>query len=85
MSNVCIFGYTFSFIQINAIGVTADPELRNKMAPSKRKCYFSDEYTLDIYSDYSYANCVDECKIKAAYNVYDCLPWDKPSIYNAYI
>ena len=44
----------------------AEKEIRD-WTPEKRKCYFSDEFSLDMHQLYSQSNCLLECKVKYAY------------------
>ena len=37
-----------------------------KMDPTKRNCYFSDEYGLEFYQKYSQSNCLLECELQLA-------------------
>ena len=58
-----------------------------KTEPEDRECYFSDEFSLDIFKDYSKSNCMLECSIRYARNMMKnetkpngCTPWYYPSI-----
>ena len=75
LSNCCL-----SFIQIDAQVIKTDSGMRYSLSPEKRKCYFPDEYSLKIYSEYSYDNCIHECRLLKAYDQFKCLPWNQPSI-----
>ena len=52
-------------VSINAIDVQALDEIR-RHPPEKRKCYFPDEYELDMHQKYSQPSCTFECEIKFA-------------------
>ena len=52
-------------ISINAFDVQALDEIR-KHHPNKRKCYFPDEYDLDMHQKYSQPSCIFECEIRFA-------------------
>ena len=52
-------------IKVNAIHLKAREEIR-KYEPKRRKCYFPDEYKLDIHRRYSQFNCLFECETKFA-------------------
>ena len=50
---------------------------------AKRRCRFDDEVEdLDIFEKYSQTACEFECKIKTAYEICQCYPWNVPSIPN---
>ena len=52
-------------ISVNVLDVQALDEIR-KHPPTKRKCYFPDEYKLDMHKSYSQSSCIFECEIKFA-------------------
>ena len=56
-----------SNIKVSAIHLEALNETR-KYGPDKRKCYFPDEYDLDLHKHYSQSNCIFECEIQFAIN-----------------
>ena len=64
--------------------ISASENLR-LLDPARRECYFEDEKELDFYTTYSLANCASECKLKATYEKFGCLPWYLPSIYQRYV
>ena len=63
----------------------ADKKIKENVPSQKRKCYFPDEYPMKIHQNYSYANCLFECKLKFAQlkmveqNKKPCVPWFFPS------
>ena len=52
-------------VEISAIQQEANNYIRI-YEPSKRNCYFPDEFDLDVHRHYSQYNCVFECKSKFA-------------------
>ena len=52
-------------ISVNALDVKALNQIREH-SPKKRKCYFPDEYKLDMHQSYSRPSCIFECEIKFA-------------------
>ena len=52
-------------IAINALDIKGLDEIR-KHSPSKRKCYFPDEFKLDMHKNYSRPSCIFECELKFA-------------------
>ena len=74
--------YLSSFIQLNAVSVDADEGLQDGLSPEQRNCYYPDEKPLSFYIEYSYDNCVTECKLTKAYEQFGCLLWSSPSNYN---
>ena len=79
-----MLNFSFSFIQMDAQRVTTDNSVRH-LSPMVRNCYFTDEFDLKIYANYSYDNCIHECKLMKAYEKYGCLPWNQPSSYTRYL
>ena len=69
-----------SYISMSGIAVGHTDELVN-LEPSERQCYLSDECNLKFYRTYSHSNCIQECRLEAAYKQFGCLPWTEPSIY----
>ena len=61
--------------------MTSDDSLHN-LTPGQRECYEPNEFPLQYYTNYSYSNCYDECKLELGYEKFDCIPWSKPSIYS---
>ena len=54
-----------SNVRVNAFHLESLNETR-KYGPEKRKCYFPDEYELEMHQHYSQANCIFECEIQYA-------------------
>ena len=50
-----------SNIKVDAIKLESKNEIR-RYEPSRRNCYFPDEYNLTIHQNYSQFNCIFECK-----------------------
>ena len=46
--------------------------------PEKRNCLFSSEKELELFTAYTYNNCILECFIKNTLNKLNCLPWYLP-------
>jgi hypothetical protein len=66
-----------SNIEVTAIQLEADPEIK-KYDPAKRKCYFSDEFHLEMHQQYSQANCRMECKLMfASQCIKTCMEFDQ--------
>ncbi|XP_055390547.1 sodium channel protein Nach-like [Condylostylus longicornis] len=45
-----------------------------KLPISQRNCYFRDEFKLDFFSNYSFINCVAECRASIMYRICGCIP-----------
>ena len=45
------------------------------LSPRKRKCYYPDEFDLNYFPVYSYANCLVECAWDVAKESCGCAPW----------
>lgn len=45
------------------------------LSPEKRRCLFPQELELDIFPEYSEANCVLECAWRLASERCQCVPW----------
>lgn len=63
-SLIAIPGYE-NYVKVNAIHMEANKEIQ-KYSPKERKCYFPEEFKLDMHQQYSQSNCIFECKIKFA-------------------
>lgn len=46
-----------------------------KLSPSVRNCYYSDEYRLVHHKQYSYTNCLAECRSTVANDLCGCVPY----------
>ena len=75
-----------NYVAINAIQVFAEPGVE-KVNATKRDCYFSNEYPLEMHKNYSQSNCLLECFIKFARSkmvgeneTEKCTPWFYPVI-----
>ena len=83
MSGLVLKNGQENYVSINPTDVIADDQIR-KIAPSVRNCYFSNEtpveQPLELFKNYSQANCFLECKIKYAKNEMNssCTPWYFP-------
>ena len=75
-----------NYVSINPTDVIADEGIR-KITPMRRKCYFSnenpDEQPLELFKNYSQANCFLECRIKQVRSEMNssCTPWYFPGIF----
>ena len=72
-------GYSTSFA-ITAEDITSDEELL-EVDPLKRNCYFHHEKSLKLFKEYSYANCLFECKLDYGQAKTNCTPWYFPGSY----
>jgi hypothetical protein len=52
-------------IQLDAVRLEGREEIR-KYQPEQRNCYFPDEHHLKLHRNYSYSNCIFECKLEFA-------------------
>ena len=70
-----------SYVAISATSVISDDGIKD-IDPQDRKCYFTDEYPLKLYKNYSQANCLFECQADFARDEMDskCTPWYYPGI-----
>ena len=54
-----------------------------KTVPARqRSCLFSSETELELFTAYSYNNCVLECFIQSVITMLNCLPWFLPGFNN---
>lgn len=61
------------FVAVEPEIINSDEKLRS-YSPKDRDCYFSDEFPLKYFRDYSKHNCEYECYINATEKKYKCLP-----------
>ena len=72
-------------VVISATRFDADESIKEEVSFEKRKCYFPNEYSMKIHQNYSYTNCLFECKLEFAQrkmtkqNEKRCVPWFFPS------
>lgn len=67
-----------NIISLTALRVDADDTMHD-LNPDSRKCRFYDESSiLNIYKNYTYANCMFECSLLKAKQQYQCVPWYFP-------
>lgn len=52
----------------------ATPEVRS-LSLRDRKCVFTDEKSLKLYSNYSHENCLNECRIEKIVKLCSCIPF----------
>ena len=65
-------------ISLTALRVDADESI-NYLDPYSRKCRFQHEsLNLKIFKQYTYGNCMFECRLHDAIQKYDCIPWYFP-------
>ena len=64
-------------IAITGTDIVSNEILRN-FAATRRGCYFSDEFPLKYYSEYSRSSCVVECESEFIYNECQCTPYYLP-------
>ena len=62
------------FLEISGYIVDADDELRSKLLPSERKCFFGDESNLEYFDKCSHNTCKFECSIKHVEQRIGCVP-----------
>ena len=70
------------FVDLSGVSVAASEDLRD-LPVEDRNCKFQDEGELEMYSRYTYTNCVFECKLKLAAKVTGCVPWFLPQAQNS--
>ena len=73
-------------VVISASQVYGGEDVR-EVEPADRECYFSDEHSLDVFTDYSKSNCMLECSISYARSHMKnetrpngCTPWYYPPL-----
>ena len=68
-----------NYVSMSAINVISDEAIRS-VSPTKRDCYFHDEYELKLHKNYTQANCLIECTTDYARNLMEsnCTPWYFP-------
>ena len=70
------------FVELSGVSVAASEDLRG-LPVEDRNCMFQDEGELEMYSRYTYTNCVFECKLKLAAKLTGCVPWYLPQAQNS--
>ena len=74
-----------NYVSINPIDVVSDENI-NRIPPSRRNCLFSNEnpdiFPLDLFKNYSQANCLLECQLEHVKKDMNCTPWYFPCKYN---
>ena len=70
-----------NYVSISAMNIKSDEAIR-KIDSQKRFCYFYDEHPLDLYKNYTQANCILECTINYGRQLMEsnCTPWYFPGI-----
>ena len=70
-----------SYVAISATSVISDEGIKD-IDPIERNCYFWDEHPLQLYKNYSQANCLFECQSDFARSQMEsrCTPWYYPGI-----
>ena len=75
-----------NLVQISASQVYGTKGSKNHIKPLRRGCYFSDEYELEMYKEYSQDNCILECSLRYARSQINlengttgCTPWFYPT------
>ena len=48
------------------------------ITPDKRKCLFPNEESLELFENYSFSNCLLECRLAKAATEINCIPWYFP-------
>ena len=48
------------------------------ITPDKRKCLFPNEEALELFENYSFSNCLLECRLAKAATEINCIPWYFP-------
>ncbi len=64
-----------NLVALNAIDVKAVQRIDKVDAVEHRKCYFRDEYKLELHAYYTQASCMLECRIHYVQNNVSCVPW----------
>ena len=57
--------------------LSSDPAI-TAIEPARRRCLFPQERRLELYSRYSFSNCILECYILQAAATARCVPWYFP-------
>ena len=57
--------------------LSSDPAIA-AIEPARRRCLFPSERRLELYSRYSFSNCILECFILQAAATTRCVPWYFP-------
>nr|CAI5825738.1 unnamed protein product [Callosobruchus analis] len=68
-----------SFIRFDAVTTTTTPEVKNYPI-EKRKCIFRDEVQT-IFGNYSFSDCIMDCKIKSVIALCQCVPFNYFSVF----
>ena len=72
-------GYISTFLITPSQIVTS--EHTKHFSREKRQCQFRHEYNeMELFKEYSEANCNFECLLRAAYADCGCTPWDYPQL-----
>ncbi|TRY76922.1 hypothetical protein TCAL_10149, partial [Tigriopus californicus] len=70
-------------VEITGKKISATATLRNTLDPTERNCFFTDEYPLQLFSNYTMTNCWMECLMnlskKALRQHETCIPWNFPT------
>ncbi|KAG8316272.1 hypothetical protein J6590_055895, partial [Homalodisca vitripennis] len=66
------------FLRLLPAVVTASEEL-DGYTPVNRRCYFSHERRLSLFSTYTQRNCQLECRANCSLSICDCVPFYLPS------
>lgn len=70
-------------VEITGKRLSATDTLRNTLDPVERNCFFTDEYPLQLFSNYTMTNCWMECLMnlskKALRQHETCIPWNFPT------
>ncbi|GLV32754.1 hypothetical protein CBL_00539 [Carabus blaptoides fortunei] len=69
----------FALMQLTPTVYTSESVLKS-VSVDRRNCWFGYEGDLQSSHDYSFSNCVTECKAKAIYSLCKCIPYYFPSL-----
>lgn len=68
----------FALMQISPTVYHSEESLR-EVSVEKRGCWFETEGYLQVSEDYSFKNCIVECKSMAIFQLCGCIPYYYPS------
>ena len=75
-----------TYAAISPTSIDADEAGIKSIDPTKRNCYFKDEYPLKVHKNYTRANCLLECYLDYALSKMStkCYPWYLPAPESGY-
>nr|XP_023023475.1 sodium channel protein Nach-like [Leptinotarsa decemlineata] len=70
---------TETFLRVSSVTTISTPEVK-KYPIEKRDCIFRDELST-VFGDYSYSDCIMDCKIRSIEAMCGCIPFNYMSIF----